>query len=259
MPFTPTWTKLMQNKFSPSWSLWKTVQENITLLNFSLWKVFGFHVFQKLFMVFNLTANQGTAQGNILSGDDLGRCQARNTRCWGDPGHIKQAVLLSICTSICPFFHHIHLWAEGTFRCSRRLQPSAGVRKKPPVEGLNLLVVYIALPVCTSLLHEVSFRKKKKTKISWSGGRHIMSSFHSFPTLVWLCGFGVRSTDTRVISIESFSSLFSVHKVCQVLDIIEWDNCFGRGPCHINWQLVLQGRVSTIPFQKQRVTTDIPT
>ena len=33
--------------------------------------------------------DQGTTQGDILSGDDLGRC-------WGDWGHIKQAVLLAV-------------------------------------------------------------------------------------------------------------------------------------------------------------------
>ena len=32
---------------------------------------------------------KGTTQGGNLSGDDLGRCQARKDRCWGDPGHIK--------------------------------------------------------------------------------------------------------------------------------------------------------------------------
>ena len=49
-----------------------------------------------------VTAGQGTTQGDILSGDDLGRCQARKARCWGDPGHIKQAVRPYVNLSVCP-------------------------------------------------------------------------------------------------------------------------------------------------------------
>ena len=44
--------------------------------------------------------NQGTTHGDIHSGDDLGRCQARKIQCWGDPGHTKQAVLLSVHLSV---------------------------------------------------------------------------------------------------------------------------------------------------------------
>ena len=52
-----------------------------------------------MFFFFNFQcpdSHQGTAQAHILSGDDPGRCQARNGQCWGDPGQIKQVVLLSV-------------------------------------------------------------------------------------------------------------------------------------------------------------------
>ena len=37
--------------------------------------------------------------------------------------------------SVCPFVRPNHLWAQRAF------EPSAGAKKKPPVRGLNFLVI----------------------------------------------------------------------------------------------------------------------
>ena len=55
---------------------------------------------------------------------------------------LEPIVCPSICSFVCllvnPFIRQNYLWApKGPFRCSRRLKPSVGARKKPPVGGLN--------------------------------------------------------------------------------------------------------------------------
>ena len=94
--------------------------------------------------VFHSCCQQGTAQGHILTGDNPGQCPARNGRCFGDSGHIKQIVLPSV-RSAGP------LAAIFTFRCSQSLQPFAGARKEPSIGGLNFNFLILASQFVPSL------------------------------------------------------------------------------------------------------------